>query len=130
MAKAKKKVFESKFDENRLRECITQKIMNAEQIKAELGIASMQSLRQHILKLINIDRQFYEVPGLYVRGKQRLPMINFKGEVRLTKAMIAFEGSTYAHNDRFEVEADNERIILTRVGGSGEAAEETEADAE
>lgn len=129
MAKAKKKVFESKFDENNLRKLVTSG-KNAEQIKSELGIASMQSLRQHVLRLINIDRQFYEVPGLYVRGKQRLPMINFKGELRLTKAMIAFEGSTYTHNDRFEVEADNERIILTRVGGTPVAVAEDEAASE
>lgn len=127
MAKAKKKMFESKFDEKRLREMIS-KGMNAEQIKNELGIASMQSLRQHVLRLCSIDKIYHDIPGLYARGKQRMPMVNFKGDIRLTQAMYSsFEGSTYAHNDRFEIDADNERIILTRMGGNSEAADETEA---
>ena len=110
---SKKKAFESKFDEKTLREMILAG-KTADEIQEALGVISKQSLRQHVLKLINRDRKFYEIPGLYVRNLKR-PMINFKGELRITKNMLDFPGSTYARNDQFEIEADNERIVLTRI---------------
>ena len=108
-----KKHFESKYDSATLRKLITEG-KTADEIQAELGIVSKQSLRQHVLKLINQDRHFYEVPGLYVRNLKR-PVINFKGEIRLTKKMLDFPGSTYKHNDQFEIEIDDEKIVLTRI---------------
>jgi len=110
---SKKKSFESKFDDKTLRELILAG-KTADEIQQTLGIISKQSLRQHIMKIIHLDRKLYEVPGLYVRNLKR-PMINFKGELCITKKMIDFPGSTYARNDQFEVEVDNERIILTRI---------------
>lgn len=118
MAKKKstgsKAMFESKYDAHKLRELITNG-HTADQIQEAMGIASKQSLRQHILKLINEDRQFYDVPGLYVRN-QRMPMVNFKGEIRLTKKQLSFPDSTYKHGDKFEIHATNEVITLTRMG--------------
>lgn len=120
-----KKHFESKYDSTTLRKMINEG-KTADEIQAELGIVSKQSLRQHVLKLISTDRKFYEIPGLYVRNLKR-PMINFKGEIRLTKKMLDFPGSTYQHNDQFEVEVDNEKIILTRITDqSGETLEPSE----
>jgi hypothetical protein len=110
---AGKKHFESKFDAKLLRQMI-QDGKNADEIQDALGVVSKQSLRQHVLKLINEDRQFYEIPGLYVRNLKR-PQVNFKGEIRLTKKMLEFRDSTYAHGDQFEMDIDNERIVLTRV---------------
>ncbi len=123
-----RRMFESKYDENRLRTMIKEG-QSASQIKEDLGIATMQSLRQHVMRLINTDRTFYDVPGLYVRG-QRLPQINFKGEIRLTPKMMDFEGSTYKHGDKFEIEIDNEKITLSRVGTSAETPEVEEPVAE
>ena len=117
-----KRHFESKYDSATLRKMITEG-KTADEIQAELGIVSKQSLRQHVLKLINTDRKFYEVPGLYVRNLKR-PMINFKGEVRLTKKMLDFPGSTYQHNDQFEIEVDNERIVMTRIVDQMEETQE------
>jgi len=105
--------FESKYDPATLRTLIVEG-KTADEIQSVLGIVSKQSLRQHVLKLINQDRQFYDVPGLYVRNLRR-PMINFKNELRLTKRMLDFPGSTYQHNDQFEIEIDNEKIVLTRI---------------
>lgn len=110
---SKKKHFESKFDEKALRELILAG-KNADEIQQMLGIISKQSLRQHVMKIIHLDRKLYEVPGLYVRNLKR-PVINFKGELRITKKMLDFSGSTYTHNDQFEIEADNEKIVLTRI---------------
>lgn len=119
----KKQHFESKYDSATLRKLITEG-KTADEIQAELSIVSKQSLRQHVLKLINQDRQFYEVPKLYVRNLKR-PMINFKGELRLTKKMLDFPGSTYQHNDQFEIEVDNEKIVLTRIVDQKVEASET-----
>lgn len=112
-ATPKRKHFESKFDEKALREMINAG-KTADEIQQALGVVSKQSLRQHVLKLITRDRKVYEVPGLYVRNLKR-PMVNFKGEVRLTKNMLDFPGSTYEPNDQFEIEIDNEKIVLTRI---------------
>lgn len=110
---SKKRHIESKFDEKLLREMILAG-NTADEIQVALRVVSKQSLRQHVLKLISIDRKFYEVPGLYVRNLKR-PMINFKGELRITKNMLDFPGSTYSQNDQFEIDIDNERIILQRI---------------
>jgi len=124
--KGKGKVFESKFDENKLREMITSG-KSADEIQKTFGIASKQSLRQHVLKLINIDRQFYDVPGLYTRN-QHNPLINFKKELRLTKKMLA--PGNFNHGDKFEIEQmDNHKIVLTRIGAEV-PSEEVEAEPE
>lgn len=108
-----KRPFESKYEENGLREMILSG-MTADEIQNALGVVSRQSLRQHVLKLIHRDRTFYEIPGLYVRNLTR-PFVNVKGEIKISKKMLDFQGSTYAPNVQFEIEADNERIILTRI---------------
>lgn len=110
----KKKPFQSSYDPANLRKLITEG-KTADEIQAELGIVSRQSLRQHVLKLITSDGVVYNIKNLYTRGSMRRPMINFKNELRLTKRMLDFPGSTYQHNDQFEVEADNEKIVLTRI---------------
>lgn len=124
----KQKRFESKFDEKMLRDMINAG-NNADEIQEALGVVSKQSLRQHVLKLITRDRKIYEIPGLYVRNLKR-PIITVKGEVRLTKNMLAFTGSTYAPNDQFEIEIDNERIILTRIVDARPATNEPEDQTE
>ncbi|WP_319759128.1 hypothetical protein [Maridesulfovibrio sp.] len=50
------------------------------------------------------------------------PQVNFKGDIRLTKRMLDFPDSTYAHGDQFELEIDNEGIVLTRVVDKSETA--------
>jgi len=116
------KAFESKFDANRLRALI-QEGKSASEIMADFEIKSLQSLRQWVLRLINEDRQFYEVPGLYTRNLKR-PQINFKGELRLTANMLSFQDSNYAHGDQFEIDIDNEQIPLRRLTNLPEQTEE------
>ena len=114
----KKKNLESKFDGPKLRQMILEG-KHAEEIQKELGVVSKQSLRQHVMRLCHEDRTFYNVPGLYLRNLKR-PVVNFKGEVRLTKKMLTFLGSTYGHGDQFLLEADNEKIVLTRLSEKAE----------
>lgn len=109
----KRKPFESKLDEKTLREMILAG-KTAEEIQQSLSIVSKQSLRQHVLKLITMDRKVYEVPGLYVRNLKR-PMINLKGELKLSKNMLEFPEGTFKYGDQFELEVTSERITLTRI---------------
>lgn len=114
------KHFESKFDEKVLREMI-QNGAHAEDIKQTLGIVSMQSLRQHVMKLCHLDKIYYDVKGLYVRNLKR-PQINFKGDLRLTKKMLSDSG--FSHGDQFDMIIDGNTITLTRVTDSAEPVQE------
>jgi len=107
-----KKMFESKYNADELRKMIVDDKLNADQIQEKLGIASKQSLRQHIMRLCNEDRKFYEVPGLYKQGNRKLPMVNFKGEIRLTKNMLK---DGFKYEDRFNIKIDGDKITLTKV---------------
>ncbi len=132
MAKKKSgKMFVSKFSEEKLRTMIVDEGKNADEIQKELGIASKQSLRQHVLKLINIDRTFYDVPGLYTRN-QHNPLVNFKGELRLTKKMLS--PGEFKHGDKFEIEEmTNARIVMSRIGAEvpvEDSPEDTEGEPE
>lgn len=109
----KKRVAESKFNAEKLRILIEEK-KSAEEIMATLCIKHKQTLKQYLLRLIGLDRKVYDIPGMYVRNLKR-PVLNFKGEIRITRNMLDFPGSTYAHGDQFEVEPDNEKIVLRRV---------------
>jgi len=122
----KSKMFESKYDANLLRNLIKEG-KTADEIQEALNLASRQSLKQHILRLINEDGKFYEVAGLY-RDAKKKPMINYKGDIRITKKMLSFEGSSYKHNDQFEISVDNEKIILTRIVSKSENVEGKSAD--
>ena len=62
-----KKVFESKYNPAKLRELIKAG-KSCVEIQKELSIVSKQSMRQHVLRLINEDRTFYEIDGLYERS--------------------------------------------------------------
>ena len=112
--KPAEKNFESKYDEKKLKKMIDEG-KHADEIQEELGIASKQSLRQHVLRLMHTEQKFIEVKGLYSERAQRLPMINFKGELRLTVKML--DGGDFKHGDKFSIEEmSNERIVLTRIG--------------
>jgi hypothetical protein len=109
----KKRVVESKFDAEKLRILIEEK-KSAEEIMNILSIKHKQTLKQYLLRLIGLDRKVYDIPGMYVRNLKR-PVLNFKGEIRVTRNMLDFPGSTYSHGDQFEVEPDNEKIVLRRI---------------
>jgi len=109
----KVRINESKFDAGKLRSLIEEK-KTAEEIMVALNIKHRQTLKAALLKLISLDRKFYDISGMYVRNLKR-PMINFKGEIKLTKNMLDFPGSTYDHGDQFEIEPSNEMLVLRRV---------------
>lgn len=108
-----KKGIESKYNPNVLRQMIEED-KTSEEIMSVLGIVSKQSLRQHVMRLCNEDQKFYQVKGLYVRNASK-PHVNSKGDVKISKKMLAFPDSTYYPGDQFDISVDNEKIILTRL---------------
>jgi len=109
----KKRVIESKFDASKLRSLIEAK-KSAAEIMESMNIKHKQTLKQYLLRLISLDRKVYEISDMYLRNLKR-PVVNFKGEIKISKNMIDFPGCNYTHGDHFDIEADNEKIILTRI---------------
>ncbi len=108
-----KKHFESKFNPIRLRECI-QSGKNAGAIMQELEIGHMQTLRQYVLKLMDLDKAFYEVPGLY-KSNTRRPICNFKQDIVIRKKMLENLGLVFNKGDEFDIEVVEGKITLTLV---------------
>ena len=117
-----KKAFESKYDPKKLRELIKAG-KTADQIQKEIGIASRQSLRQHVMRLINDDRVLYVVEELYERSSNILKAGKYGLKLSLKK--LASLGDFPAGTE-FTVEADGGSIILTAITDdvSGDDAED------
>lgn len=123
-----KKAFESKYNPAKLRELIKAGKSCAE-IQKELLIVSKQSMRQHVLRLINEDRTFYEVDGLYERSSNILKAGKYGLKLSLKKleSLGDFPAGT-----EFTVEADDDSIILTAITEcvSGDEAETSVVEAD
>jgi hypothetical protein len=111
-----KKVFESKYNPAKLRELIKAGKSCAE-IQKELSIVSKQSMRQHVLRLINEDRTFYEIDGLYERSTNILKAGKYG--LKLSPKKLQSLGD-FPEGTEFSVEADGDNIILTRLTGESD----------
>jgi hypothetical protein len=107
------KRFESRYNPALLRVCINEG-MHADQIMERLEIKHRQTLKQHILKLINDDKNFYEVKGLYLKTSNR-PRVNKKLELKIYLEKIDLQGMQIEYGDEFRITVEDERIILTKV---------------
>lgn len=103
----------STYNGPKLKEAI-ERGMNAHQIMQELGIKNKQTLEAHILRLMQEQKRFYEVPGM-AGGRSRTPKINNKGELKLSSNMLANAGSSFNPGDTFMVEAKDDAIILHKI---------------
>ncbi|WP_419778827.1 hypothetical protein [Maridesulfovibrio sp.] len=110
-----KKVFESKYDPKKLREMINAG-KTADQIQKAIGIASKQSLRQHVMRLVNDDRMFYEVEGLYTRSGNTVRV--GKHGLKLSPKKLDTLGE-FPEGTEFTVEADGGQIILEMISADG-----------
>ena len=109
----KTKHFESKFEPIALREQINAG-KDASQIMSELKIGHMQTLRQYVLRLMDLDKSFYEIPGLY-KNNTRRPVCNFKNDIVIRKKMLERVGVTYQQGDEFEISIIDGKIQLSLV---------------
>ena len=108
-----KKGFESTYQAEKLRSCIVQGL-SARSIMESLGIKSKQVLKQHVLKLIQEDKEFYEIPGLYEKGSRTIRATP-KGELKIGPSVLRAQGITVAAGDEFHLSVDGDNIILSKV---------------
>ncbi len=109
----KKKRLESKYNAAKLREAIKGG-NNAVQIMHMLGIKHKQTLKQYILKLISSDKQYYEIPGLYMHSSSKAKVSKY-GTIRLILKNYDLGDIELKENDEFSVYAEENRIILERL---------------
>lgn len=105
--------FESKYDPKALKEYIHQG-MDASHIMKQLGIKHKQTLKQYVLRLINDERTFYEVKGLYLKSAKH-PRVNAKGEIKLNLSKLDLGPLEIIEGDEFSITVEDERIILVKV---------------
>lgn len=118
-SEVKKQVMESKYDPVKLRR-LCEAGVSAQDAKKELGLGSMQSLRQHLMRLSVESRSLVTLPGLYERSSTQVRLT--KHGVKLSLSKLKAAGIEYPEHTEFRMEFDEEKeqILLTRMGiGTG-----------
>ncbi len=110
-SKSSKKI-ESKFNPLKLRELIKEG-NSAVQIMDKLEIKHKQTLKQYVLKLINNDRQFYDIPGLYLKSSSK-PKVNKNRIIIIKVDNLDLGELTLQVDDEFNVKVDGSKIILEK----------------
>ena len=110
-----RKVFESKYDPNMLRELI-QSGKTADELLKLTGLATKTSLRAHVGKLIQSDKTFYEVEGLYTRTHNTLKAGKYGLKLSLKKLESLGD---FPEGTEFTVKSASGQIILTMVSVDG-----------
>jgi len=116
-----KKTFESTYQADKLREAIKQGL-SARSIMENLNVKSKQVLKQHVLKLIQEDKVFYEVRGLYEKGGTTIRATP-KGELKIGPSVLKSQGAIVAAGDEFHLSVDGDVIILSKVKKDASAAD-------
>jgi len=111
--KASKKKIESKYDPKTLRVLIKEGL-DAATIMERMQIRHRQTLKQHVGKLISMDRELYEIKGLYLKGSKRAK-VNQQGILKINLKAYDFGDLEINEDDEFAVEAIDGKIILTKI---------------
>ena len=109
----KKKRIESKYNAAKLREAIKGG-NNAVQIMKILDIKHKQTLKQYVLKLISSDKQFYEIPGLYMNSSSKAKVTKY-GTIKLILKNYDLGDFEFKEDDEFSVYSGENRIILEKL---------------
>ena len=81
---SKKRIVESKYDAPLLRQ-LCEEGADAQTAKKKLGLASLQSLRTHLMRLSVEDNQLRTLPGLYERSNSRVRVTKHGIKITLKK---------------------------------------------
>lgn len=124
-SETKKQLMESKYDPIKLRQ-LCEAGASASEAKKELGLSSMQSLRQHLMRLSVESQSLMTLPGLYERSSTQVRIT--KHGIKLSISKLKAAGVEYPEQTEFRMEFDeeHEQIILTKVGISNGPDEEDE----
>jgi len=101
---------ESRYDARALRHLINAG-ESASEIMEKLSIKHKQTLRQHVLKLISDDKQYYEVRGLYMKTSSR-PKVKKNGVLCINMKGVKFDGREVVEGDEFVVNVEDDHIVL------------------
>lgn len=101
---------ESRYNARDLRELINAG-NSANEIMEKLSIKHKQTLRQHVLKLISDDKQYYEVRGLYMKTSSR-PKLKKNGVLCINLKGVTFDGREVVEGDEFYVNIETDQIVL------------------
>lgn len=101
------------FNANRLRALIKEG-KTCTEIMQELGLKHKQVLKHYLLKLISIDKVFYEITGLYERNNRKC-YVNSKGQILFKMNNIDFKKQILRPDIEFHVKVDGAKIILTNL---------------
>ncbi len=110
----KKQVMESKYDPVKLRQ-LCEAGVTAMEAKKELQLSSMQSLRQHLMRLSVESQILMSLPGLYERSSTQVRLT--KHGIKLSCSKLKAAGIAYPEHTEFRMEFDDEKeqILLTRI---------------
>lgn len=110
----KKQVMESKYDPVKLRK-LCESGVSAMEAKKELGLSSMQSLRQYLMRLSVESQSLMSLPGLYERTSTQVRLT--KHGIKLSFSKLKAAGIDYPEHTEFRMEfdEDKEQILLTRT---------------
>jgi len=108
-----RKGFESTYQADKLRDAIKQGL-SARAIMDKLDIKSKQVMKQHCLKLIQEDKVYYDIPGLYEKGTRNIKA-TAKGEIKIGPSVLKSQGADVSAGDEFYLTVDGDSIILSRV---------------
>ncbi len=101
------------FNANRLRTLIKGG-KTCTEIMEELGLKHKQVLKHYLLKLISLDKVFYEITGLYERNNRKC-YVNSKGQILFKMNNIDFKDQILRPDIEFHVRVDGAKIILTNL---------------
>lgn len=127
-SESKQQLMESKYNPVKLRELVESGTPAAE-AKKVLNISSLQSLRQHLMRLSVESQSLMTLPGLYERSSTQVRIT--KHGIKLSISKLKAAGIEYPEQTEFRMEFDeeHEQIILTKVGiGTGQNEEDEFSD--
>lgn len=103
----------SRFNAELLRPLLQQGA-SLKEIKETLGIKNDQTAKDHILKLMGMDKCYYAVPGATTEGVQDVA-VSKKGDLRVPAAALQALGATLAAGTKFRLCAEGENLLLKKI---------------
>ena len=103
----------SKYNPGALRKAV-QDGLSVSQILEKLGIQNRQTLRKHLAKLIQEDKKFYEIHGLFTLPGTNVK-INKGGVLRIVLKNFDLGEMKCKEGDEFGVTIEKNRIILEKL---------------
>jgi len=85
---------------------------DAKEIMAELGVLSMPTLKNHLMKLMQEKKEYLEIPGSSTRTRASAPVYK-KGKIVLSANMLA--GITFDEGQKFAVKRTEDGLKLKMV---------------